>query len=179
MIFISKGDTPLTAHQLHKKTQRIINRDWPEWKRERSIRLNDGEFDTYMIQVQADTDINRETNTFNEQLVAYRAATARLNQYQIALGREEVREIQPTGQQVFNEETGEMEDVMQEVVVMTAIEPVEPTVEITVYSEDMMGGEPTIEVIENPLITKDKAERAEAQAVVEATPEPVITSFEG
>ena len=167
MIFISKGDTPLTAHQLHKKTQRIINRDWPEWKRERSIRLNDGEFDTYMIQVQADTDINRETNTFNEQLVAYRAATARLNQYQIALGREEVREMQPTGEQVFNEETMEMEDVMHEVMMQTAIDPVEATVEMTEYDEE---GNATVSTIENPLITQDNLERANAQTVIDNTP---------
>ena len=32
---------------------------------------------------------------------------------------------------------------------------------------------PTEETIENPLITTDKAERAEAQAVVDATPQSV------
>ena len=37
-----------------------------------------------------------------------------------------------------------------------------------------MDEEPTEETIENPLITKDKAERAEAQAIVDATPQPVI-----
>jgi hypothetical protein len=36
---------------------------------------------------------------------------------------QEVREMQPTGEQVFNEETMEMEDVMHEVIVQTAIEP--------------------------------------------------------
>jgi hypothetical protein len=34
--------------------------------------------------------------------------------------------------------------------------------------------EPTEETIENPLITTDNAERAAAQAVVDATPQPVI-----
>jgi hypothetical protein len=80
--------------------------------------------------------------------------------------------MQPTGEQVWNEETMEMEDVMAEVVTVTAIEPVEPTVTRMVYSDDM-DAEPTEETIENPLITSDVAERAEAQAVVDATPQEV------
>ena len=110
---------------------------------------------------------------FNQQLADYRVATARLAQYIVADGRAEVREMQPTGEQVFNEETMEMEDVMHEVITVTAIEPVEPTVTRMVYSEDDPMAEPVEETIENPLITTDVAERAEAQAVVDATPEPV------
>jgi hypothetical protein len=109
---------------------------------------------------------------FNQQLAAYRVATARLAQYVVADGRAEVREMQPTGEQVWNEETMEMEDVMMEIVTVTAIEPVEPTVTRMVYSDDM-DAEPTEETIENPLITTDVAERAEAQATVDATPQPV------
>lgn len=109
---------------------------------------------------------------FNQQLAAYRTATARLAQHVVADGRAEVTEMQPTGEQVFNEETMEMEDVMAEVVTVTAIEPVEPTVTRMVYSDDM-DAEPTEETIENPLITSDVAERAEAQAVVDATPQEV------
>ena len=110
---------------------------------------------------------------FNQQLAAYRTATARLAQYVLADGREEVTEMQPTGEQVFNEETGEMEDVMHEVIVQTAIEPLEPTVTRMVYSDDM-DAEPTEETIENPLITTDVAERGEAQATVDATPAAVV-----
>ena len=110
---------------------------------------------------------------FNQQLAAYRVAVARLAQYIVADGRAEVTEMQPTGEQVFNEETGEMEDVMHEVITVTAIEPVEPTVTRLVYSEDDPMAEPTEETIENPLITTDNAERAAAQAVVDATPQAV------
>eukprot|EP00919_Chromeraceae_sp_WS-2016_P041727 GHVR01099357.1.p2 GENE.GHVR01099357.1~~GHVR01099357.1.p2 ORF type:complete len:188 (+),score=50.82 GHVR01099357.1:1018-1581(+) len=110
---------------------------------------------------------------FNQQLAAYRTATARLAQYVLADGREEVREMQPTGEQVFNEETMEMEDVMHEVIVQTAIEPLEPTVTRLVYSEDDPMAEPTEETIENPEITADVAERTAAQATVDATPQPV------
>jgi hypothetical protein len=116
---------------------------------------------------------------FNKQLQDYRTAVARLAQYQVALGREEVTEMQDTTEQqvddegtpIFDEE-GNPVYVQQEVVVVTAIEPVEPTVEQTVYSDDPMA-EPTVETIENPLITQDKAERAAAQAVVDATPDEV------
>ena len=113
-----------------------------------------------------------DAKLFAQQLSAYKIAVARLEQYVLADGREEVREMQPTGEQVFNEETGEMEAVMAEVVTVTAIEPLEPTVERTVYSDDM-DAEPTVETIENPLITQDNLERAEAQAVVDATPQEV------
>ena len=109
---------------------------------------------------------------FNDQLTKYKAAVERLAQHILADGRAEITEMQPTGEQTFNEETGEMEDVMHEVIVQTAIEPVEPTVERTVYGDDP-DAEPTVEVIENPLITQDNLERAEAQAVVDATPQEV------
>ena len=114
-----------------------------------------------------------DTKQFNQQLAAYRVAVARLAQYIVADGRAEVTEMQPTGEQVFNEETMEMEDVMMEVVTVTAIEPVEPTVTRMVYSEDDPMAEPTEETIENPVITTDVAERSAAQATVDATPQPV------
>jgi len=109
---------------------------------------------------------------FNDQLQKYTAAIERLAQYILADGRPEIIESQPTGEEVFNETTGEMEAVMADVVVQTAVEPLEPTVEVTVYSDDMEA-EPTVKTIENPEITQDNLERAEAQAVVDATPQAV------
>ncbi len=173
MIFVTQGDKPITNSQLQKRTQAYIERDWPQWKRERAMRTDPTDLNAYMDQVATDTDTNRANNTFNQQLADYRVATARLAQYVVADGRAEVREMQPTGEQVWNEETGEMEDVMQEVITVTAIEPVEPTVTRMVYSEDDPMAEPTEETIENPLITKDNEERAAAQAVVDATPQAV------
>jgi len=110
---------------------------------------------------------------FNQQLAAYRVATARLAQYIVADGRAEVVESQATGEQVWDEDTEDMVDVMVDVITVTAIEPVEATVTRMVYSEDDPMAEPTEETIENPLITSDVAERAEAQAVVDATPQEV------
>jgi hypothetical protein len=120
---------------------------------------------------------------FNKQIQDYTTAVARLAQYQVALGREEVTEMQDTTEQqvddeglpVYDEE-GNPVYVQQEVVVVSAIEPVEATIERTVYSDDPEE-EPTVETIENPLITKDNEERAEAQDVVDATPQEVIDAY--
>ena len=160
MIFVTQGDKPITDSQLQKRTQAYTERDWPQWKRERAMRTDATDLNAYMDQVASDTDTNRANNTFNQQLAAYRVAVARLAQYIVADGREQVREMQPTGEQVFNEETMEMEDVMHEVITVTAIEPVEPTEE----------------TIENPLITTDVAERTAAQATVDATPVAVVAA---
>ena len=129
--------------------------------------------DCFANEISADLQAAADEKQFNQQLAAYRTATARLAQYVLADGREEVREMQPTGEQVFNEETMEMEDVMHEVIVQTAIEPVEATVTRLVYSDDM-DADPVEETIENPLITTDVAERTAAQATVDATPEAVV-----
>jgi hypothetical protein len=80
--------------------------------------------------------------------------------------------MQPTGEQVWNEETMEMDAVLAEVITVSAIEPLEATVTRWVYSDDMEAA-PTEETIENPLITADNAERVAAQAVIDATPEAV------
>lgn len=122
--------------------------------------------------IPADLQAAADTKLFNQQLADYKTATARLAQYVVAEGRNQVTEMQPTGEQVWNEETGEMDNVMHEVITVTAIEPVEPTVTRMVYSDDM-DAEPTEETIENPLITTDVAERTAAQAVVDATPQAV------
>ena len=135
-IFVNQGDQYLTPVQLERRAQKYIRRSWPDQRREKSIRLGDGQFDAFMSDFSANHDINITNNTFNWQLQEYRKATARLGQYVLADGREEVVEMQPTGEQVFNEDTGEMEDVLHEVVVQTAVEPLPATVEIKVYDEE-------------------------------------------
>jgi len=125
--------------------------------------------------IPADLQAAADAKLFAQQLADYRVAVARLAQYIVADGRAEVREMQPTGEQVWSEETEEMEDVMMEVIVQTAIEPVEPTVTRLVYSDDIEA-EPTEETIENPLITADVEERTAAQATVDTTPEEVVAS---
>lgn len=172
MIFVNKGDKPLTANQLEKRAQKYITRAFPLQRREESIRKDDGVFSGFMADFSADHAVNVENNTFNHELVAYKNAVARLEQYVLLDGQAEVREMQPTGEQVFNEETGEMEDVLAEVVVKREIEPVEEFVEVAVYSDDPEA-EPTVEQQRNPVVVQDEAEREQAQAVVEGTPQAV------
>jgi len=109
---------------------------------------------------------------FASQLADYTQAILRLGKYVVSVGRVELTEMQATGEQLWNEETMELEDILESVVTQTAIEAVEPTVEVTTYSDDI-DAEPTVSTITNPLITADVAERAAAQAVVDATPQPV------
>ena len=129
--------------------------------------------DCFEGDIPTDLQTAADAKQFAQQLSAYTTATARLAHYIVSVGRAEVTESQPTGEQIWNEETMEIDDVMADVVTVTAIDPVDATVTRLVYSDDM-DEEPTEETIENPLITKDKAERAEAQAIVDATPQPVI-----
>jgi len=130
-----------------------------------------------------DGDIPTELQTaadakqFAQQLEDYTTATARLAQYVLSVGRAEVVESQATGEQVWNEETVSMDEVMADVVTVTAIDPVDATITQLVYSEEDVDADPTEETIENPLITKDNAERAAAQVIVDATPQPVIDEY--
>jgi len=117
-----------------------------------------------------------DAKLFARQLAAYKQAVTRLSQYVVADGRPELTEMQPTGEVAFNEETGIMEPALVEVVVQTAIDPVEATIEQTIYP-DTLEGEVVIETITNPLITQDEVERAEAQAIVSSTPLAVKEAY--
>ena len=110
----------------------------------------------------------------DHQLKEYTKAIARLAQYIVADGRAEVTESLPTGEQVWNEETMEMDDVMADSVTVTAIDALDATVEQTTYDGD---DNPTTATVENPLITQDNAERVDAQAIVDATPQAVIDAY--
>jgi len=115
-----------------------------------------------------------EDRQFEQQLGSYTIATARLAQYILSVGREEVIENQATGEYIWNEETNQMEDAMADIVTVTAIDPVEATVEQTTYDDE---GVATTATVENPLITKDNAERADAQAIVDATPSEEVDAY--
>jgi hypothetical protein len=128
--------------------------------------------DCFTGDIPTDLQAAADEKQFAQQLSAYRTATARLAQYVVSVGRAEVTESQPTGEQVWNEDTMEMVNVMHDVITVTAVEPVEPTVTRLVYVDDPLV-EPTSETITNPLITTDVSERGTAQATVDATPQPV------
>jgi hypothetical protein len=163
-IFVNKGDMPLTPVQLEKRAQTYITRSWPPQARERSIRKADGLFDAFMTAFSADHDVNVANNTFNAQLAAYRTATLRLAQYRLADGKPE---------QTFEEPSGQYDDEGNEIMhtwVQAGIDPLDAQVERTTYDDE---GNATTEMVDNPLIVADDAERAAAQAVVDATPDDV------
>ena len=164
--FVAKGDLPLTPAQLEKRAQTCIKRSWPEQNREQSIRKGDGLFDAFMVDFSADHAVNTANNTFNHQLAEYRKASARLAQYRLADGKPE---------QAFEEPTGEYDADGNEVMhtwTVAAIEPLPAEVEETTY-DDL--GNATTAMVPNPAIVQDDAERASAQAVVDATPQDVVS----
>ncbi len=121
---------------------------------------------------------------FVQQVEAYTKSMSRLSQYQVALGREEVTEETVVGTRPVLDENNETvlgsegqvthEDIVEDIVVVTSIDPVDATIEQTTHDED---GVSTTTTVENPLIIQDNAERAEAQAVVDATPQSVIDTY--
>ena len=116
--------------------------------------------------------------TFNKQLREYVAAVERLSQYILSVGRPEITEdVIVSTEEVWNEETEGYDTVntTETVIIQTAIEPLEATVEVITTNQETM--EVTTETVKNPLIAKDEEERAAAQAVVDATPQPVIDSI--
>ena len=115
---------------------------------------------------------------FDLQTERYIKATERLSQVILLEGREEVREtVVIRTEEVFNEETGEFEtnEITEEVITQTAIEPLEEFVEVTTTDPETM--ESTTETVRNPLVVNDEEERAAAQAVVDATPQAVIDAI--
>jgi len=123
--------------------------------------------------IPTDLQAAADAKQFAQQLSDYKTATARLAQYVVSIGRTEVTESQATGEQVWDEETEAMVDVMHDVITVTAVEAVEATVTRLVYDETDMEADSTEETIENPLITTDVSERTAAQAIVDATPQAV------
>mgnify|MGYP005683815283 CR=1 FL=1 len=123
------------------------------------------------------TDLQTAANAkqFAQQVEAYKIAKARVAQYQLSVGVPESSETTVTGQ-VWNEEAFEMQDVT-ETIVTPAIDALEATVEVTTY--DMETDTSTTATVANPLIVKDDAERAEAQVIIDNTPQPVKDQVNG
>ena len=165
-IFVTKGDAPLTDAQIEKRAQAHIAKDWPTQAREKSIRTADGAFDAFMATFSANHDVNIANNTFNWQLAEYRKATARLEKYRLADGKPEETIETATGQ--FDEQGNEIMGVT----VVPAIEPLPAEIEQPVYDE-ATGEQTGTEMVPNPAIVQDDAERAAAQAVVDAAPQEV------
>jgi hypothetical protein len=130
--------------------------------------------DCFTGDIPTDLQTAADSKQFAQQVEAYKVAKARVAQYQLSVGVPESTQTITTGQEM-NMETGEMQDVT-ETFVIPAIEPLEATVEVTTHE---MGEDPVTTTVANPLIVKDNEERAAAQAIIDATPGPVITHVNG
>jgi hypothetical protein len=131
--------------------------------------------DCFTGDIPTDLQTAADSKQFAQQVEAYKVAKARVAQYQLSVGVPESTQTITTGMQEWNEEAGEMQDVT-ETFVIPAIEPLEATVEVTTHE---MGEDPVTTTVANPLIVKDNEERAAAQAIIDATPGPVITHVNG
>lgn len=194
-VFIRKGDAPLSVRQATKRGMsyvatdlalagarrgdeellRVIPHDnLPARLLDVVQALGHVSYEAFALGWEADNLINGANNLFNHQLANYRAAQTRLARYRLADGRPKVTEeqhaIDEQGQPVFYEETGE--PVMETVEVQSAIEPLQSEVEQPVYVEET-GAQSGTEMIPNPAIVQDDAERADAQVVIDGTPAEV------
>ena len=122
-----------------------------------------------------DLQVAADAKQFAQQVEAYKEAKARVAQYQLSVGVPESTGSIVTGQE-WNEEAGEMQDVT-ETFVIPAIPALEATVEVTTY--DMETNTSSTATVANPVIVKDNEERAAAQAVIDATPQPVKDHVNG
>jgi len=119
--------------------------------------------------IPTDLQTAADAKQFAQQVEAYKIAKARVAQYQLSVGVPESSETIVTGQE-WNEETLVWEDVT-ETVVIPAIPALEATVEVTTYDFDTDTS--TTATVANPIIVKDDAERADAQTIIDNTPQSV------
>lgn len=166
---LKKGDRPLSSRQMLKRHQNIVRRDWAQWRIERSVRTQDGEFDQYINNFSAFVDEDRRINSFNEELAAYKSAVARLSRYPLRDGRPQLTETHYRYEPLEEPVDGEFErEVAYEVEVQSYIAPFEPaTVEETVYDEE--GNAVETRTVTHPTLVKDEEERARAQTTVDET----------
>ena len=136
---------------------------------EHGVEIVDGEIPAHVLTQAAD-------KKFKQQLSKYAEAVVRLSQHVLSQGRAETKKMISTGQTVFNEETAEMEMVLEEVTTHAEIDPVPLTVEVSEMNTATM--EMIITTVDNPAVVQDLAERTKAQAVVDATPELVVAAYE-
>lgn len=165
---IERGADPLSPAQFARRIKASLERVIPATQREQLAVINPTAYSQIgqalaAVEAQAAAD-----NAFNRQLSEYRTAIARLSRYRLADGREEAFEDMPTGE--YDPETGE--PLTGSVRVATAIEPLPATIEQMTY--DNGGNETGLQDIPNPAVVQDDVERAEAEAVIDGTPQEVI-----
>lgn len=134
---------------------------------------------------------------FDKKLADYTTAVQRLAQYELSVGKPAVTEVQSKevqttnfdGDLVFDDDMNPVYETVEETVILeSAIEPLTHEQEFldgvvsTQQTTTSLNDDGEVVTVEqeyrNPLIVKDEAERAAAQAVVDATPQAVIDAYE-
>ncbi len=169
-IFIQKGDAPMSVRQAVKRGLRYFEAQKQQYLREAGLLTDDADYKAWAAQWLSDNAVNGANNQFNHQLAAYRAALARLAQYRSATGRAQVTESRNTG---ALDDSGN--PVTETVVVQPAIAPLPAEIEQAIILPET-GAHTGTEMVANPAIVQDEAERAAAQAVIDATP-PEVKAF--
>lgn len=159
-VFINKGDDHLTSIQAVNRGRRLFNSQKHSYVRETGLMTGSQDYLDWANQWLNDNIVNANNNHFNYQLKEFRKAIARLDRYILSVGRGAVYEQQPTGE--FDEATGEPVTAMA--LVQGFIEPLPPMIEVTTFDES---GTTIAELIDNPLIVADYAEREIAQSVID------------
>ncbi|WP_435988525.1 hypothetical protein [Sulfitobacter sp. SH24] len=174
---IKYGDAPIPERVIWRSREAVMKaRGWPQEDRDdvTMLLMSDPAAPKAQNAIAALTTFRADlietlkTNEFNHQLAAYRVALARLARYRLAVGQAAVYEDQPTGE--YDAETGE--PITESVLVQPEIEPLPTEIEVPVVDEET-GEQTGTEMIPNPEIERDDAERAAARAVVDQTPQPV------
>lgn len=125
--------------------------------------------DCFEGDIPADLQAAADAKLFAQQVADYTKAQDRLSQYQLSVGIPDVTETQLHGT-----DSGEPIEVV--VVIKEGIAALPATIQQITVNENE---EEVTENIPNPLVVKDDAERAEAQAVIDATPQPVKDHVDG
>lgn len=159
---LAPGAQPLTKQQLNDRVMALMERDWPLAMREAMPEAYAG----WRAEAEPARYAAVAANLFNVKLAAYREAVVRLARYRLADGRAEETIETPTGR--FDEAGEEIVEVF----VVEAVLPLAAEVAVPVIDPDT-GAQTGVQTAANPAIVSDDAERAAAQAVIDATPAEV------
>jgi len=73
------GNTPMDEATIQARAQDIIASQWPQWKRERALRLGDvAALNAYMDEIAAEVDLARSNSALLREVMAYEQAEIRL-----------------------------------------------------------------------------------------------------
>lgn len=176
IIPIKLGDAPIPPRVVWRSREPVMAaQGWPQEDRDDVVmRLMQDATDpkaqaamAALVVFNADLIETLKRNEFNHQLVTYRAAATRLDRYKTWEGLPEVWEERETGEYIDGE------PVYESIMVQQGIEPLPGQIEVPVFDEET-GEQTGTEMVDNPAIEQDIAERNAAQAVIDQTPEAVI-----